>query len=201
MDVKWKCSFVSYSDLIILSMFWCLVWDKPKKANNIIWPIRDIIPVVMCGCESWTIKKVECQRTDAFEQVLEKTLESPLDYREIKPVNPKGNQSWIFIGRTDAKAEAPILWPPDQELTHWKSPWCWERLKAGGEGDNRGRDGWMASLSQWTWIWASSRSWWWTGKPGMLQSMGLQRIEYDWAIELNWTEGCYFPTVQTLSFD
>ena len=71
-----------------------------------------------------------------------------------------------------------------EELTHWKRPWCWERLKAGGEGDNRGWDGWMA---QWTWVWASSRSWWWTGKPGMLQSMGLQRVGHDWA-ELNWTE-------------
>ena len=118
--------------------------------------------------------------------VLEKTLESPLHFREIKPVNPKGDQSWIFIGRTDAKAEAPILWPPDKELTHWKSPWCLERLKAGGEGDDRGWDDWIASLSRWTWIWASSRSWWWTGKPGMLQFMGLQRIEHDWATELNW---------------
>jgi len=118
--------------------------------------------------------------------VLEKTLESLLHFREIKPVNPKGDQSWIFIGRTDAKAEAPILWPPDEELTHWKSPWCLERLKAGGEGDDRGWDDWIASLSRWTWIWASSRSWWWTGKPGMLQFMGLQRIEHDWATELNW---------------
>jgi len=118
--------------------------------------------------------------------VLEKTLESLLHFREIKPVNPKGDQSWIFIGRTDAKAEAPILWPSDEELTHWKSPWCLERLKAGGEGDDRGWDDWIASLSRWTWIWASSRSWWWTGKPGMLQFMGLQRIEHDWATELNW---------------
>ena len=67
--------------------------------------------------------------------VLEKTLESPLDCKEIKPVNPKGNQSWIFIGRTNAEAEAPIFWPPDgEESTHWKRPWCWERLKARGEG-------------------------------------------------------------------
>ena len=66
-----------------------------------------------------------------------------------------------------------------------KRPWCWERLKAGGEGDNRGWDGWMASLTQWTWVWASSRSWWWTGRPGVLQSMGSQRVGQDWAIELN----------------
>ena len=83
--------------------------------------------------------------------VLEKTLESPLDCKEIQPVNPKGNQSWIFIGRTDGAAEAPILWPPD-----WKRPWSWERLKAGGEGDNRGWDGWMVSWIQSTWVWENS---------------------------------------------
>ena len=75
----------------------------------------------------------------------------------------------------------------DSWLTHWKRPWCWEILKAGGEGDDRGWDGWMASLTPWTWVWASSRSWWWTGRPGMLQSMGLQRVRHDWATELNWT--------------
>ena len=121
--------------------------------------------------------------------VLEKTLESPLDCKEIKPVNPKGNQSWIFIGRTDVEAEAPILCQTCcKELTHWKRPWYWERLKVGGEGDDRGWDGWMASLTQWTWVWVSSGSWWWTAKPGMLQSMGLQRVKHDWVIELNWTE-------------
>ena len=73
-----------------------------------------------------------------------------------------------------------------EELIHWKRPWCWERLKAGGEGDNRGWDGWMASPTQWTWVWASSRNWWWTGKPGMLQSMGSQRFEYDWVTDLKW---------------
>ena len=73
--------------------------------------------------------------------VLEKTLESPLDSEEIKPLNPKGNQPWIFIGRTDAEVEAPIVWPPDAESTHWKRPWCWERLRAGGEEEGRECDG------------------------------------------------------------
>ena len=73
-----------------------------------------------------------------------------------------------------------------EELTHWKRTWCWERLKAEGEGDDRGWDGWMASITQWTWIWVSSRSWWWTGKPGMLQSMGSQRVRHNWVTELNW---------------
>ena len=72
-----------------------------------------------------------------------------------------------------------------EELTHWKRPWCWVRLKAGGDGDGRGWDGWMASLTQWTWVWVNSGSWWWTGMPGVLQSMGSQRVVYDWATELN----------------
>ena len=102
-----------------------------------------VFPVAMYGCESWTIKKPECRRIDAFwTVVLEKTLESPLDCKEIQPVHPKGNQPWIFIGRTEA--EAPILWPHDVKSWHWKRPWCWEKLRARGEGDDRGWDGWMA---------------------------------------------------------
>ena len=100
--------------------------------------------------------------------VLEKTLESPLDCKEIKPVHPKGDQSWIFIGKTDVEAATPILWPPDvKSWLIWKDPNGWERLRAGGEGDNRGWDGWMASPTQWTWVWVNSGSWWWTGRPGV----------------------------------
>ena len=124
--------------------------------------------------------------------VLEKTLESPLDSTENKPVNSKRNQSWIFTGRTEA--EAPILWPPDvKSWLIWKRPWCWERLKAGGEGDDSRWIGWMASPTWWTWVWASSRSWWWTGKPGVLQSMGLQRVRHDWATELKWINHWVIP--------
>ena len=116
--------------------------------------------------------------------VLEKTLESPLDSKEIQPVHPKRNQSWILIGRTDVEAETPILWPLDaKNWLIWKD-WCWESLKVGGEGDDRGWDSWMASSTQWTWVWVGSRSWWWTGKPGMLQSMGSQRVGHDWVTEL-----------------
>ena len=75
-----------------------------------------------------------------------------------------------------------------KELTHWKRPWCWEGLGAGGEGDDRGWDGWMASLTRWTWVWVNSGSWWWTGRPGVLRFMGSQRVGHDWATELNWTE-------------
>ena len=96
-------------------------------------------PVVMYGCESWSVKKAECQRIDAFQLWLEKTLKNPLDSKEIIAINPKGNPSWIFIGKTDTEAEAQIVlatwW---EELTYWKKPWWWERLKRGGEGDLRG---------------------------------------------------------------
>ena len=124
--------------------------------------------------ESWA------QKNGCFwTVVLEKTLESPLDCKEIQPVHPKGVQSWVFTGRTDAEAETPIFWPPDvKSWLIWKDR-CWERLKVGGERDNRGWDGWMASPTQWTWIWVDSRSW-----PGVLRFMGSQRVRHDWATVL-----------------
>ena len=113
--------------------------------------------------------------------VLERTLESPLDYKEIEWVHPKGNQSWIFIERTDA--EIPILWPPD--VKNWiigKDPDAGKDWR----GQQRGWDGWMASLTRWTWVWISSENWRWTGKPSVLQSMGSKRVRHtEW---LNWTE-------------
>ena len=135
---------------------------------------------------SWTTKKAECLRIDAFELWCWRRLLSPLDCKKIKPVNPKGNQSWIFIERTDANLSSNTLATWCQELSHWKRPWCWERLKAGGEGDDRGWEDWMASPTRWTWVWASSGSWWWTGKPGMLQSVRSERVRHNWATELNW---------------
>ena len=81
-----------------------------------------------------------------------------------------------------------------------KRPWCWERLRAGGEGDDRGWDGWMASPSQWTWVWVNSGSWWWTGRLGMLRFMGLQRVRHDWATELNWTELNYEEAFKSIAF-
>ena len=138
------------------------------------------------GCENWTTQKAEHWRIDAFELwCWKRLLRVPWTAKRIQPVHSKGNQSWIFIGRTDAEAETPILlatWC--EELTHLKRPWCWERLKAGGEGDNRGWDGWMASPIQWTWVWVSSANWWWTERPGTLESMGLQRVPQDWMTEL-----------------
>ena len=118
--------------------------------------------------------------------MLEKTLESPLDSKEIQQVHPKGNQSWIFTGRIYVEAETPILWPPD--VKNWL---IWKDSDAGKdwrqeEKGMRGWEGWMASLNQWTWVWVNSSSWW-TGRPGVLQHMGSQRVGHDWGTELNWT--------------
>ena len=132
--------------------------------------------------ESWALKNW-CFWT----VVLEKTLESLLDCKEIQPVHPKGDQSWVFIGRADVEAETPnTLATWCEELTHLKRPWCWEGLGAGGEGDDRGWDGWMASLTRWTRVWVNSGSWWWTGRPGVLWFMREQRVGHDWVTELNY---------------
>ena len=117
--------------------------------------------------------------------VLEKTLESPLDFKEIQPVPLKGDQSWVFIGRTDAEAEIPIFWPLDAK--NWltgKDPDAGKDWRQ-EEKETTGWDGWMASPAQWTWVWVHPRSWWWTGRLGVWQSMGLQRI---WTWLSDWSE-------------
>ena len=135
-----------------------------------------IFPVVMCRCENWTIKKAGCRRTDDFELWCWTTRRSNL--------NPKGNHSWIFIGRTDAEAGTPILWPPDaMNWLIWKDPDAGKDCRQEEKGTT-GWDGWMASLTWWTWVWASSGSQWWTGRPGMLWFMGSQRVGHDWTTEL-----------------
>ena len=131
--------------------------------------------------ESWTIKKAEHRRIDAFELWCWRRL-----CKEIQPVHPKGDQSWVFIGRTDVEAEIPILRPSDvKSWLIWKDPDAGKDLRAGGEGDYRGWVGWMASPTQWTWVWVNSGSWWWTGRPGVLHSLGSQRVGHDWVTELN----------------
>ena len=98
-------------------------------------------------------------------------------------------QPWDFFGRNNAKAETPVLWPPHaKSLLIGKDSDARKGLRAGGVGDDRGWDGWMASPTRWTWVWVNSRSWWWKGRPGVLQFMGSQRVRHDWATELNWTE-------------
>ena len=130
--------------------------------------------------------------------VLEKTLESPLDCKEIQPVHPKGNQSWIFIGRADAESETPILWPSDaKNWLIWKDSDAekdWRQEEKGMTG----WDGWMASLTQWVWV--NSGSWWWTGRPGVLQFKGSQRVGHNWGTELNWTGKVLLKDWYTLIF-
>ena len=119
---------------------------------------------------------------------MEKTLESPLHCKEIQPVNQRGNQSWTFTGRTDAEAETPILWPP-----MWRTD-SLEKTLMLGKIEGMRRRGWQRMrwldgiTTQWTWVWSSSGSCQWTGKPGVLKSMGSQRVGHDWVTELNWTE-------------
>ena len=156
------------------------IWDLDSLKDNFLGNR------ILGSTSSWALKNW-CFWT----VVLVKTLESLLDRKEIKPVNPKGNQDRIFIGRTDAEVEAPILWPPG--VKNWlirKHPDAgkdWRQEKRG----NRGPDGWMASRARWTWLWASSGRWWWTGKPGMLQYMESQIVRHDGATELNWlTSSC-----------
>ena len=139
--------------------------------------------------EGWSIKKAEHQRMMLYNCGLEKTLWVPWTARGL-------NQSIVKQISPECSLEGQMLKLKLQYFGHLmqrtdslQRPWCWERLKAGGEGDNRGWDAWMASQTQWTLVWVSSGSWWWTGKPGMLQSMGWQRVGYDWATELNWMLG------------
>ena len=138
-------------------------------------------------CEGSWARKNWCLWT----VVLEKILQSPLDCMEIQPVHPKGDQSWVFTGRTDVEAEALILWPPDvKSWLIWKDPDSgkdWGQEEKGTTEDGIIWDGWMTSPTQWTWVWVNSRNWWWTGRPGVLQFMGLQRVGHDWVTELNWT--------------
>ena len=124
--------------------------------------------------------------------VLEKTLESPLECKEIQPVHPKEDQSWVFTGRTDVEAETPILWPPDAK--------CWLTGKVPDAGKDWGQEEKVMTYDemigwQWTWVWVDSRSWWWTGRPGVLRFMGSQRVRHDRATELNWSDfggkSCY----------
>ena len=147
-----------------------------------------VFPVVMYGCESWTIK-AECRRTDAFELWcwgrLLRVLWTARRFNQsiLKEISPGCSLEGLML---KLKLQTLATWC--RELTHLKRPQCWERLRAGGEGDDRRWDGWMASPTQWTWAWVNSGSWWWIGRPGMLQFMGLQRVGHDWAPELNWND-------------
>ena len=142
-----------------------------------------VFPVVMYGCESCTIKKAERRRMDAFELwCWRRLLRVPWTARRsnqsiLKEISPGRSLEGLML-KLKLQYFGHMM-----EKYHWKRPWCWERLKAGGEGDNRGWDGWMASPTRWTWVWANSGSWWWTGRSGVLESMGSQTAGHDLATE------------------
>ena len=168
-------SIIKSRDIITLPTKVCLV-----KAM--------VFPVVMAGCESRTKKKAECFFDASELWCWRRLLRVPWTARRsnqsiLKQISPQCSlEAWCWSWNSNTSA----TWC--EELTHLKGPWCWERLKAGGKGDNRGWDGWMASLTQWTWVWVDSRSWRWTGRPGVLQSMGSQRVRHDTTEQLSWTE-------------
>ena len=165
--------------------------DSILKSRDITLPTHVCLvkamgfPVVMYGCESWIIKKAQCQRINTFEPwCWRRLLRVPWTARKsnqsvLKEISPEYSLEGLML-----KWGSNTLATWCEELTHWKRLWCWERLKAGGEGDDRGWDCWMASLTRWTWVWARSRSWWWTEKPGILQYTGSQK---SWRWPIDWT--------------
>ena len=152
------------SQFYFIDLYFCLLWELDYKESSVL--------------KNWCFWNV----------VLEKTLESPLEglvarksnQSILKEISPEHSLEGLML-KLQLQYFGHLMWRTDS----WEKTLILERLKAGGEGDDRGWDGWMASLTQWTWVWASSGSWWWTGKPGMLQSMGLQRVRHDWATELS----------------
>ena len=127
----------------------------------------------------WDLDREECWSPKIWcfwTLVLEKTLESPLDCKEIQPVHPKGTSPGGSLEGLMLRLKLQYLATSCEDLTDWKRPWCREGLGAGGKGDDKGWDGWMASPTSWTWVWVNSGSWWWTGRPGMLRFMGSQRV-------------------------
>ena len=167
--------------------------DSMLKSRGVTLPTKICIvkavvfPVVMYGCESWTIQKAESWKIDAFELwYWRRLLSAPWTARRSTQSMLKETSPEYSLEGLKMKWRSSTLATWCKELTHWKIPWCWERFKAGGEGDDRGRDGWMASLTRWTWVWVNSGSWWWTASLACCDSWGC-RVEHDWATELNWT--------------
>ena len=173
--------------------------DSILKSRDITLPTKVhivkaiVFPVVMCRCESWTIKKAECQRIDAFELWWWRRLLSPSDSKEIKPVNPKGNQLWICIGRLMLKLKLQYFGYLMWRANSLEKTLMLGKIEGRGEGDDWGWDGWMASPTQWTWVWASSRRQWRTGMPGRLQSVGSQCVWHDLATEQQCSGHLWIP--------
>ena len=162
--------------------------DNILKSRDITLPAKVclvkamVFPVVLYGCESWTIKKVNAFELWCWRRLLRVPwTERRSNQSILMEISPEYSLEGLML-----KLKLQYFSYPMQRTDFLEKTLSWERLKMGGEGDNRGWDGWMASLTRWTWVWASSGSWWWTGRPGMLQSMGSYRVRHDWATELNW---------------
>ena len=177
--------------------------DSIFKSRDVTLPTKVrlvkamVFPVVMYGCESWTVKKAESWRIDALTVVLDKTLESPLDCKEIQPVHSEGDQPWDFFGKNAAKAETPVLGPPQEKswligkYSDAGRDWGQEE-KGTTEDEMAGWHHWLDGHES-----VNSGSWWWTGRPGVLWFMGWQRVGHDWATELNWTKGRFTDPLNT----
>ena len=167
--------------------------DSIFKSRDITLPTKVhlvkamVFPVVMYGCESWTVKEAERQRIDAFELwCWRRLLRVPWTARRsnqpiLKEISPGCSLEGMMLKLKLQYFGHLMRWVDSLEKL-----WCWEGLGAGGKGDDRGWDGWMASPTRWMWVWVNSGSWWWTGRPGVLQFMGSQRVGHDWTTELNW---------------
>ena len=171
--------------------------DSILKSRDITLPTKVclvkamVFPVVMYVCESWPVKKAECRRIDTFELwCWRRLLRVPWTARRynkciLKDISPGCSLEGLML-----QLKLQYFGHLMRRVNSWKRPWCWEGLGAGGEGDNRGWDGLMASPTRWTWVWVISEIWWWRppGRPGMLRFMASQRVRHDWVTELNWTE-------------
>ena len=148
-----------------------------------------VFPVVMYGCESWTVKKAECWKIDAFELwCWRRLLQVPWTARWSSQSILKEISPWCSLEGLMLKLKLQYFGHLMRRVDSLEKTLMLGRIGAGGEGDDRGWDGWMASLTRWTWFWVNSGSWWWTERPGVLRFMGSQRVGHDWATELNWTE-------------
>ena len=167
-----------------------------------------VFPVVLYGCESWTRKKAECQRVDAFELwCWRRLLRVPWTARRsnqsiLKEISPEYSLEGLML-KLKLQYFGHLMWRMDS----FEKTLMLGKIEGGRKRGHRGWDGWMASLTQWTWVWVNSMNWWWTGRPGVLQSMRLQRVGHNWATELNWTEvgfqhkealGIISPVVRTI---
>ena len=177
---------------------WKKSYDQPRQHiqnRDITLPTKVHLvkamafPVVMYGCKSWTVKNAEGQRIDAFELwCWRRLLRVPWTARRSNQSIPKEISPGCSLEGMMLKLKLQYFGHLMQRVDSLENTQCWEELGAEGEGDERGWDGWVASLTRWTWVWVNSGRWLWTGRPGVLRFMGLQRVRHDWATELNWTE-------------